>query len=35
MRHPRPEEVDTVATLKPKASCGVLFPCCNTRQLSV
>lgn len=29
-RHPRPAEVDIVATMKPKANRGVFFPCCNT-----
>jgi len=29
-RHPRPEDVDIVATLRPKANRGVFFPCCNT-----
>ncbi|MCS6987255.1 MAG: 2OG-Fe(II) oxygenase [Sphingomonadaceae bacterium] len=29
-RHPRPDEVEVVATLKPKENRGVFFPCCNT-----
>lgn len=29
-RHPRPEDVEIVATLKPRANQGVFFPCCNT-----
>jgi hypothetical protein len=29
-RHPRPNEVDIVAQLRPKANRGVFFPCCNT-----
>jgi hypothetical protein len=29
-RHPRPEEVEVVAQLKPKPNRGVFFPCCNT-----
>jgi hypothetical protein len=29
-RHPRPDEVDVVATLKPQENRGVFFPCCNT-----
>ncbi|MFN3370358.1 MAG: 2OG-Fe(II) oxygenase [Sphingomonadaceae bacterium] len=29
-RHPRPEEVDIVATIRPKANRGIFFPCCNS-----
>lgn len=29
-RHPRPEDVEVVAKLKPKENRGVFFPCCNT-----
>lgn len=29
-RHPRPEDVDIVATLKPRENLAVFFPCCNT-----
>ncbi|WP_448578375.1 2OG-Fe(II) oxygenase [Thermaurantiacus sp.] len=29
-RHPRPEDVEVVAKLKPRANQGVFFPCCNT-----
>ncbi len=28
-RHPKPDDVDLVATLKPKANLGVFFPCQN------
>lgn len=28
-RHPKPENVDVVATLSPKENLGVFFPCCN------
>lgn len=29
-RHPRPDTVEIVAQLRPKANSGVFFPCCNT-----
>ena len=29
VRHPRPEDVDVVATLSPKENLGVFFPCSN------
>ncbi len=29
-RHARPEEVEVVATLKPRENLAVFFPCCNT-----
>ncbi|MFN7174841.1 MAG: 2OG-Fe(II) oxygenase, partial [Thermaurantiacus tibetensis] len=29
-RHPRPEEVEVVARLKPRENQAVFFPCCNT-----
>lgn len=29
-RHPRPEEVEMVAKLKPRENLAVFFPCCNT-----
>lgn len=29
-RHPKPEDVDIVATLTPRPNRGIFFPCCNT-----
>lgn len=35
VRHPRPEDVDVVATLSPKENLGVFFPCSNNSHHGV